>query len=456
MVFIKKERCMLDRRDTFVFICIFLVVLVTRIPWLSAGYGSDDDSYRVIDSAAHIAQTLEYKASRLPGYPAYEYLLAFTAAKSSPLISNFLTALASSIAALFFALILRSFNVRQYALLSFSFAMTPVVYINSTCTMDYMFAACLILGSTYFVLIHRNMLAGLFLGLAIGFRITSGAMLLPFIILILMEGYSLKSIKRISSLTLITLLVGGICFLPVIKSYGMGFFTFYEFELRYHIIVYWLYKGIIEVWGIIGTIGIICVVFFGLFSLSDIKQRFKQANVRRCLIFALVASLIYIFAFLRLPHQAGYLITVVPFIILSIALLFPQKIIKCFGVLLILSSFFIYVGEHELKLSGPILQDHLNRKKNIEMIVNTASAIPENSVLVVHERLLRFIYTVEGNLRDQSRFVYLIKDREQYENYVEKGFDVYFLPGVDEINLRIFGVDLRKLGAEQIEDHNGQ
>ena len=63
-------------------------------------------------------------------------------------------------------------------LAGFALAFTPQVYINSSNTTDYVWALAFILGSLYFVLLGRPLMAGILLGLAIGSRITSGAMLL--------------------------------------------------------------------------------------------------------------------------------------------------------------------------------------------------------------------------------------------------------------------------------------
>src|SRR3974377_165057 len=110
-------------------------VLLTRLPWSGTDYGSDPDSYRVAISAQHLWRTGHYQASRLPGYPAYEYLTALSAA-GPPWISNAVTSLFSVAAFLLFALILREFGVRRYLLLAFGLAMVPAIYLNSSCTMD--------------------------------------------------------------------------------------------------------------------------------------------------------------------------------------------------------------------------------------------------------------------------------------------------------------------------------
>ena len=113
-----------------------LAVLLTRLPWIGSGYGSDPDGYRVVISARQIAHSGVYEASRLPGYPAYEYLTALSAA-APPWVSNAVTALFSVAAFVFFALIMRELGVRGYLLMALAFAMTPVIYVSSCCTMDY-------------------------------------------------------------------------------------------------------------------------------------------------------------------------------------------------------------------------------------------------------------------------------------------------------------------------------
>lgn len=161
------------RREQRLLALATLAILATRLPWIGAGYGSDPDGYRVVAAARAIAQTGDYHASRLPGYPVYETLSVLTA-HSAPWVSNAVTALFSAAAFVLFALILRYFKVRAAILLAAGFAMTPVIYLNSCCTMDYVPALALMLAATYALLRNHWAVAGLCLGLATGCRITSG------------------------------------------------------------------------------------------------------------------------------------------------------------------------------------------------------------------------------------------------------------------------------------------
>jgi hypothetical protein len=108
-----------------------VAVLATRLPWIGSGYGSDPDGYRVVIVARQIARSGLYEASRLPGFPAYEYLTALSA-WSAPWVSNLVTALFSVASFVLFAVIARELGVRRYVLIALAFAMTPVVYLSSS------------------------------------------------------------------------------------------------------------------------------------------------------------------------------------------------------------------------------------------------------------------------------------------------------------------------------------
>jgi len=55
---------------------VLLIVFLTRLPFLSAGFGSDDDAWRVAVAATRLRNGKEYIPSRLPGYPVQEYTTA--------------------------------------------------------------------------------------------------------------------------------------------------------------------------------------------------------------------------------------------------------------------------------------------------------------------------------------------------------------------------------------------
>jgi hypothetical protein len=159
-------------------IILTFVVFLSRVPFLGDGFGTNPDGWRVADAARIIALSGHYSYSRPPGHPFQElfYSLIWDA---SPTMFNLITAMLSVGVFIFFYLSLAKLNFKKSLLGALALVFIPVVYINSTNSMDFIWALFFILGSFYFALDLKLALAGIFLGLAIGCRITSAAMMIP-------------------------------------------------------------------------------------------------------------------------------------------------------------------------------------------------------------------------------------------------------------------------------------
>jgi hypothetical protein len=405
----------------------------------------------VVIAARHIAQTGEYVASRLPGYPVHEYLTALTPAKTSPLLSNGITASFSGAASLFFALILRRFRIEHYPLLTLAFALTPIVYVNSVSTMDYVLALAFLLGSTYSVIVHRPLSAGVLLGLAIGSRITSGAMLLPLAVWIFFTEDWPTSGRQFMILSLTGLVVGSVCYLPVVGRYGLGFFAFHEFT-GYPSLRSLPARASLGVWGASGTLGFLGLCCAVPFVLREVVESLSRPLVRQGLALSTLSIALYVVAYLRLPHEVDYLMPVVPFVILALALLIPSYIVRFFGIALLVSSF-VAVGSGGVTLRGPIVRNHSWRQSQLEQsteIIESVDRLPGNSVVVAGWKLPP-IRVLGGDQQRNHQYVYLIEDSAAFTQYIEEGFRVYFVPGMDGYNLRTHGIDLIELGAEPLD-----
>ena len=255
-----------------------VLVFVTRLPFLSAGYGMDPDAWRVATIAHYLAHSGVYVASRLPGYPVQEFVSSLLS-RGGPLALNPATAFCSALAVFFFILILRTLGCRDALLAGFALACLPVVYISSTISMDYIWALAFLLGATYMTLGRRPWLAGIFLGAgdrvshhlhavplaAIpGHRLpggpaggskprgrrtplpevdeakpaaTAGAEAIKPAVMLSEDMSSEEeaeededeepmdpALRMCIMFTLVTLAVGAFCFLPVLLNYGLGFF----------------------------------------------------------------------------------------------------------------------------------------------------------------------------------------------------------------------------------------
>jgi hypothetical protein len=470
-----------SKNDTWQYVLLFVFVLISRLPFLSSGYGIDGDCWAVANTAKILSTTGEYTVSRFPGYPVHEILCSLVS-DGDYFGLNFISALFSAVATLFFALILRVLRFRYIFLAAVTFSMVPIFYISSTTTIDYVVALGFVMMSMYFLLRDRILMAGIFLGLAIGSRITSGAMLLPFSIL-LVEDFGLRNnLKRILKLTIATCITGMILFIPVVKAYGFDFFTYYN--IPYPSVAKVLFKFFIETWGVVGALGLI--ISTGLLFLPDKitakKFLFPRSVNERFVIAWLVAIDLSIIAFLKLPMESGYLIPIIPFVILIFGKYLYNRAFVLFCLMLILSSFICTISPQNRfdsispskvsfgfnaageklyfdVLNGPVMANKTRRVNGIDFVdklLASTDTIKSKSVIVAGRWYIQMIVQckdtnkLKATVRD-----YLTENEAVY--YYAKGYVIYYLPKQDFYNKIMRKVDLEIYRASPyIKDPDGK
>ena len=285
---------------------MFIGVLLSRIPWLSSvSLGGDRDAWSTGLVAGKISQTFVYEASRLPGYPFVEIFSSVFA--GSPIwVFNLLTAIMSALCATYFYLLLKQLHARLPLVFTFTFALSVTVFIESLQLMDYLWALTFIVASFYYSTKQKYFLSGLCLGLAVACRITSGAMVLP---LLMLSYHNFKENRQ----TIIAFIVGGIVpvflfFLPVFYTYGLSFFGYYgdNSQLSLRLV---LRSVSVKLWGYPGALGLIIAFGYAFFFR---KKVYDTKMISICL----VVMVIYILAFLKLPHETAYLLPMVPFVLI--------------------------------------------------------------------------------------------------------------------------------------------
>jgi hypothetical protein len=457
-----------DRLKYFLF---FLAVLISRLPFLSDGYGLDGDSWAVALAAKNLHDTGVYEASRLPGYPVQEMLSAVLINGGATAL-NALVALISAMGILFFALSLKALRFRRPLLAAAALAAVPVIYIHSTTTIDYNIALGFLLASFYFVVTEKPLLAGLLTGLAIGTRVTSGAMMLPYIIILIGNGGLLVNLRRILRYAVPALLIGLLCFLPVILRYGWGFLTYYP--VPYPSIAKILYKFTFEVWGVVGLFAIVLAVA-ALFLPNRITAKrflFPRSVNERYVIAWLIAIDLYVIAFLRLPMESGYLAPVVPFVILIFGKYLFEPAFRLLCILLILSPFIGSIGPVERldaarpsalsyrfqaggetlvldALRGPIVAYKSRRQEGMRFtreILNSVDSVSRPSVLV-SGRWYNQLVVQEGDTTCGNMVFASYLDEPMLLYYIGKNYTVYYLPRQDYYNQVMRNVDLNLFGA---------
>lgn len=439
----------LSRRkpDALLFLFVSAIVFLSRLPFLNTGYGNDPDAWRVAITARNIATSGEYTASRLPGYPMQEIVCSFIW-EGGPMALNGATALLSALGTAFFALSLKTLGYKNYICASLALAFTPVIFINSTNSMDYMWALAFILVSLYYVLVKKSLIAGIFLGMAIGCRITSGAMIIPLSLLLVQWGkYNVWHIARFS---LATCFVGTAAFAPVFLKYGWGFFTFCEYNYPSAITIFRTSTD--EVWGKLGLVAILTAVIPSIFKRITRSDAPMPTLVSRLQTIAWVLIIcIYLFAFIRLPSESGYLIPIVPFVILLLGRFLTQKCFIFVCIALICSPF---ISICRSGICSPIFVEHstrIEKMKYIEQILLRANVVSGKNIIIagtwlpqIREAQIRKKLFLDP--QERLKFVELI-DAIQLQRDIEQGFKIYYLDNQREYNLGVNKFDLLENGA---------
>jgi hypothetical protein len=435
-----------------VLIGLFVLTVASRLPFLAAGYGLDPDSLRVIRAARLIRTTGRYVSSRHPGYPVHEYVVSWLLPGGAWAI-NGMSACLSGFYAVFLAMCMDALAVPGSWWLAFATALVPVVYVNSTCTIDYVWAVAFVMAAAWLTLRGRMWLAGACLGLAIGARVTSGAMLVPLAILALAHNSGRAWLRACLCTAVAGLAVGALCFLPVYRRYGLHGFSYTE-ALGGGSNQAILRRATVAVWGQLGFVAIAAAVLYIAITWRSAASR-RLWRPRQCATAACgVALALYVAAYVKLPIEAGYLAPIVPFTVLLLAMWISRAPSIVFATLLCASPFVSY-GDGKMAWSGPILADHRDRlalDEHVTKVIVAAGRLPRPAVIVCGYHAP----TIEARLDDpterQHRWVYLIKSTAQLEGFRRKGYEVYYTDReIEAFQRRANGLKLRALGAHPLQ-----
>jgi hypothetical protein len=284
------------------FAALGVVFLLTRLPFVNYGHGTDPDAWRVAMSAHHLVATGQYFPSRLPGNPLHELAMTVFIA-GGWLATNLATAAISLLGVYVFARIVRRLELPSPAVLTAGFAFVPLLYINSIATMDYMWTLTAVLAAYLSLLKRQPLFAGLLIGCAIGFRLQSFILLPPLAFLLWRQGHA----REIVPFGLAAGGVAALAFAPVLVTYGTGFFTYYDASVYYQDVLRLLGK---EALGVIGGLGVLIGAAVSLPRLARLPGDLRR-DVQVATWLAIIA--IYFVSFFRLPHEIAYLIPVFPF-----------------------------------------------------------------------------------------------------------------------------------------------
>ncbi len=295
------------------FAVLGVLFLLARLPYVNYGHGTDPDAWRVAMTAHHLLDTGKYFPSRLPGNPLHEFIMTLFI-PGGWIATNIATALVALIGVYLFAKILKFHQLPYPGLVTVGFAFTPLLYINSISTMDYMWTLTFILSAYFSTLQKKPLWAGIFVGLAIGCRLQS-VILLPPLAFYLWRTGQWRSVLPFGTAA------GGVAalsFSPVLAVYGLDFLNYYDASVGYQDVIRLLGK---EALGILGGLGVLAAATISLPRLI----RLPADAIKDPVVGTWLLVLAFYFAsFTRLPHEIAYLIPIFPFGFLIMAKYFSR------------------------------------------------------------------------------------------------------------------------------------
>ncbi len=310
------------------FAVLAVVFVAARIPWIGIGYGADPDAWRVALSADHLLSHGEYLPSRLPGFPLEEFVTV-------PLVrfgwvwTNLSTVCISLVGVYLFAKLLVELKLPARGLLTPAFAFTPLLWINSVLTMDYMWSLTMILACYLALIRRRPLLAGVCIGLAIGFRLTAFTAAAAFLFWLWREKRLRSSLPFVGAMGAVAV----IAYSPVLATYGIGMFNFYDAKVSF--------VGFLNLLGKdgLGLIGAIAVIIGVVVSLPRLKRVPGDFLADSHVALWIVLSALVFASFTRLPHEVAYLIPLYPFGFFLMARYFRLPVLSVVLAVIVLAGF---------------------------------------------------------------------------------------------------------------------
>jgi hypothetical protein len=336
-------------------------VLATRLPFLWSGYGTDTDTWKFAEAIHAIATTGVYTASRMPGYPLMELACA-PLEHLGPWASNLLSAVAAAACAwLLSRLFMRHASggsQRDAWLAGAAFTFVPAAYIASTSSIDYLWSIAFLLAAWLDAEEGRVLRAALLLGCAVGARLTSCLFVLP-LGWLLWRHAPAGSLTRALRFAVIAGVLGALWYVPGYLRYGNTLLSYSE-PGRGQASALRFVEGLLDpsaagialplvagqatvlLWGLLGCTAIAVALVSLLLWRAPRSER--AVTLPRAVAVAMaVAVALELLLYVRLPHDEGYLLPAVPFVILALAASLPRLRFRAVAALLLLSPFVLGV-----------------------------------------------------------------------------------------------------------------
>ena len=284
------------------FLILSAAYVVSRAFLLPLGFGVDSDAWRIARSGAEWLSSGIYNPSRTPGYPSMELAAGIL---RNPIALNAFVALLGFGAVIAFYMLCRQFRVGRSKLATAVFAFMPLFWVFSASSMDYVPSLCIALFAFVLAGEHRAALAGILFGLALTFR-PATIVLLPALIYYTHRNGGIRAAMW-SATTAISIAI--VCFASLYFVYEIPFTGPFSGGMSFGRRLLFTGYRAFGAFGAGGWIAIAAVIII------SIIHRNKS---RETLALAAWVAIPFSIMWILIPHESGYWIAIVPFLIIVI------------------------------------------------------------------------------------------------------------------------------------------
>lgn len=285
-------------------------------PLVFLGYGSHCDSHLVINTAQTLIEAHKYVPSRTPGYFVHEASTALLFMLGGSLLTNLGTMAMSLLTIYFFIKTCGYHSIPHRHLLAILLIIHPLYWVNSTCTIDYVWALALILIG-YTLWNRKNYVgAGVLLGLSIGTRLSS----ILFVIAFAVSSFLTRETgrKEILLTAIISIGIGALLYIPsfVWAGYSLRFLTYAIGDWDWiGYLARFVYKNI-YFWGLQTALALLFLAPWMIKRIKrDIQSEYKDIVVLSILVIVSFEAL-----YLKVPLKPEYLLPMLPFALMLLGI----------------------------------------------------------------------------------------------------------------------------------------
>ena len=285
---------------------VILIWCATVLPQAMLGYGSDADAWRVAEAATAIWKSGEYAVSRSIGFPLFELLVTPLVAFGQWYLSNLVAVVAGLAVLVAFLRLGQEGKLRCPLLTPVAVSFLPLLLTNASSTMDYVPALALLVWSYVALLNRRWEVAAVLVGVACGFRPTSGLFALPLVVYVYMGTGRVTTALRTLALVIG---VGLAAYSPVLLWYGLP-------TWRTTIALDTTTRLLITAHNGLKYLGIVQTAVLGSLLMPPLWQRLRAGVPSAFVVFHVLNIALWVGLFLVQGDEPEYLLPSAPSVIL--------------------------------------------------------------------------------------------------------------------------------------------